>query len=153
MIGQQVKFMQVILDSSTKEEIIDKLIEERIRGIFYGNPIDFFEKDKAKLGFGTVFKDNYPNAMIHYAEVINRRNINIHNEGKVDRKYIRETGSTFRLGTKPKIDEAYLSSAILLLSGIAATSTKLVLERVFASTKHHKFIGSSYRRFVKDYKS
>jgi hypothetical protein len=152
VIGQQVKLMQVIMDSATKEEILDKLIEEKLRGIFYGNPIDFFEKDKGKLGFGTTFKDTYSKALTHYAEVINRRNINIHNQGMVDRKYIRETGSTLKLGTKPRIDETYLKNAIMLLLGMAGMATKLVLERTLAATYYHKFIHSAYKRFEKDYK-
>lgn len=152
VIGQQVKLMQVIMESTSKEEIIDKLIEEKIRGIFYGNPIDFFEKDKGKLGFGTTFKDTYPKAIIHYAEVINRRNINIHNQGMVDRKYIRETGSSLKLGTKPRIDADYLKSAILLMIGMAGLATQLVLTRTLAATHYHKFISSACKRFDADYK-
>ena len=151
VVGQQVKLMQVIMESQTREEIIEKLIEEKLRGIFYGNPIDFFEKDKGKLGFGSTFKDIYPKALTHYAEVINRRNINIHNQGKIDRKYLRETGLNLKLGTKPRIDESYLKSAILLLLGISGTATKLVLTRTFAATFYHKFIASTCKRFDRDY--
>lgn len=151
-IGQQIKLMQVIFDSQDKSEMFDKIIEEKLRGIFYGNPIDFFEKDKAKLGFGSTFKDKYPKALIQYAEIVNRRNINIHNEGRVDRKYIRETSSTLRLGSKPEIDKVYLKTSIMLLLGLASTATKLVLENTLTATKYHKFIVSSYKRFDKDYK-
>lgn len=144
--------MQTIIDSSSKDEILDILIEEKLRGIFYGNPIDFFEKDKGKLGFGSTFKDIYSKALTHYSEVINRRNINIHNQGMVDRRYIRETGSTLKLGTKPQIDEAYLRSAILLLLGIAATATHLVLEKTLSETYYHKFILSACREFDRRYR-
>jgi len=151
-IGQQIKLMQVIFDSTDKTEMIDKIIEEKIRGIFYGNPIDFFEKDKAKLGFDNIFKDKYPNALQQYAEIINRRNINIHNDGCVDRKYIRETGSTFRLGSKPIVDKVYLKPSIMLLLGLSSVSTKIVLEKVLSATKCHKFIISGFNRFDNDYK-
>ena len=40
------KVINVILQSQNKEEIIDRLIEEKVRGIFYGNPVNFFLKDK-----------------------------------------------------------------------------------------------------------
>ncbi|MDP3180336.1 MAG: hypothetical protein Q8M67_00790, partial [Bacteroidota bacterium] len=151
-IGQQIKLMQVIFDSQDKSEMFDKIIEEKLRGIFYGNPIDFFEKDKAKLGFENLFKDKYPNALKQYAEITNRRNINIHNEGRVDRKYIRETGSSLKLDSKPEIDKAYLKSSIMLLLGLSSTATKIVLEKTLTATKYHKFITSSYKRFDNDYK-
>lgn len=152
VIGQQVKIMQVIFDSDNKAEMIDKLIEEKLRGIFYGNPIDFFEKDKGKLGFGNLFASKYAKALVEYAEIINRRNINIHNQGMIDRKYIRETKSTLKLGTKPKIDEPYLKNAIMLLLGMAGMSTKLVLENLLNADKYHKFIKSAAKRFDNDYK-
>lgn len=151
-IGQQIKLMQIIFDSQDKNEMFDKIIEEKLRGIFYGNPIDFFEKDKAKLGFENTFKEMYPKAMMKYAEVLNRRNINIHNEGKVDRKYIRETKSSLKLGSKPPIEKEYLRSSIMLMLGLSSTSTKIVLEKILTSTKYHKFITSGYKRFDTDYK-
>jgi hypothetical protein len=30
-------------------------MEEKLRGIFYGNPIEFFRKDKVQLGFENTF--------------------------------------------------------------------------------------------------
>ena len=151
-IGQQIKLMQVIFESVDKNEMIDKLIEEKIRGIFYGNPIDFFEKDKAKLGFETIFKDKYDKALIKYGELINRRNINIHNEGRVDRKYLRETRSSIKLGIKLPVEKHYLKSSLMLLLGLASTASKIVLENTLKATKIHKFINSGYRRFDIDYK-
>ncbi len=52
--------------SRYKEEIIEKLAEEKVRSILYGNPLDIFEKDKAKLGFGTFFKDLYQDKLIQF---------------------------------------------------------------------------------------
>jgi hypothetical protein len=151
-IGQQIKLLQVIFDSQDKIEMLDKIIEEKIRGIFYGNPLDFFEKDKAKLGFENIFKDKYPKALIQYTEIVSRRNINIHNEGRIDRKYLRETELSLKLGTKPIIDKFYLKPSILLLLGLSSTSAKIVLEKTLAAAKIHKFIVSAHRRFDKDYK-
>lgn len=150
--GQQLKLMQVIFDSRSKTEMINKIIEEKVRGIFYGNPIDFFEKDKAKFGFGNTFKDKYPSALIQYAEIINRRNINVHNEGKVDRKYIRETGSMLKLGSKPKIDKTYLKSSVILLLDISSISTKFVLEKALSATHLNRHIVSGFKRFDNIYK-
>ena len=151
-IGQQVKLMQIIFDSVDKTEMLDKIIEEKIRGIFYGNPIDFFEKDKAQLGFDSVFKVKYSKALEQYAEIINRRNINIHNDGRVDRKYIRETKNVLKLGTKLVVDKAYLRSSIMLLLGLSSISTKIVLENILNVNKCHSSIISGFNRFANDYK-
>ena len=56
---QQSKLLKIIINSNDKTEIIGRIAEEKIRGIFYGNPIDFFEKDKAKIGLNNYFKDNF----------------------------------------------------------------------------------------------
>ena len=37
------KLFNLIVKSEDKQEIIDNLIEEKIRNIFYGNPVDVFE--------------------------------------------------------------------------------------------------------------
>ena len=152
-IGQQVKLMSTIMESDSKEEMIDKLIEEKIRGIFYGKPTDFFEKDKAKIGLGSVFKEDYSNALSKYLEITGRRNIWIHNSGKVDRKYKRENpSSTDNLGSKLNIDRVYLKESIILLKDISGMTTKLVMTNNFGATKFHKFLNSSINQFEKKFK-
>lgn len=151
VIGQQIKLTQLIFESQTKEEMIDKMIEEKVRGIFYGNPVDFFEKDKAKIGLDTMFKTSFSKAISKYSEVVNRRNIIIHNESKVDRKYIRETKSALRLGSKPAIDKIYLKNSINLLIGLSAASVVAVL-KTQGATKFHKFLLSAEKRFCDDYR-
>jgi hypothetical protein len=42
---RQQKLIDVIFESSDRHEMIHKLVEEKVRGIFYGNPIDLFAKD------------------------------------------------------------------------------------------------------------
>lgn len=151
-IGQQIKLLQTILESTDKNEIIDKLIEEKMRGIFYGNPVDFFEKDKAKAGFNSYFKDNHKNALKQFAEIVARRNIYVHNNGKVDRKYLREVeGSTLKLGSTLPLTKDYLKQTIILLKDISGMTTKLILENVFHATHYHKFINSSANQFVRKF--
>ncbi|CAM4196082.1 hypothetical protein WDU86_00160 [Klebsiella pneumoniae] len=125
------KLLKLMLSSSNKEEIIERLVEEKIRGIFYGNPLDVFEKDKAKLEFGTFFKDNYSSEINKFKEIIAARNVVAHNNGKIDRKYLREVNSTATLGEKIKIDREFIKNSVYILSLLAAQSARLVVERIY----------------------
>ena len=61
---EEQKYINFIMDSDTKEEMISKIIEEKLRSIFYGNPLDIFEKDKVQLSFGKYFTDNYQHVFL-----------------------------------------------------------------------------------------
>ncbi|MEI2739271.1 MAG: hypothetical protein V9F01_10830 [Chitinophagaceae bacterium] len=128
----QLKLTQLIVNSIDKAEMIEKLIEEKIRGIFYGNPVDFFTKDKAQIGINDFIKNNCVKGTAEYAEIIARRNIIVHNDSNVDSKYIKEvTGTTLTAGQKPLTDKPYLRKSIITLRGAAALSTKLCLENIY----------------------
>lgn len=114
--------------------MLEKVIEERVRGIFYGAPSEFFLKDKAKLKFGDHFSTNCAEAVNKFVELCARRNVLIHNDGRVDRKYLREApGSKFKLRETVSVHEPYLRGALLTLRGLCATTGVLVCER--ASTR------------------
>lgn len=143
---QQTKLLRIIVDSNDKNEIISRIAEEKIRGIFYGNPVDFFEKDKAKIGLNTHFKDTYNLALHKYKEIIARRNVLAHNNGKVDRKYLREVDNPmFNLGDKIVIDKVYLKESIFLLHGLST----IVVERVIKNNYGAKKIKEQYNNYIK----
>lgn len=123
--------LELVLKANDKEDIVNKLVEEKIRSIFYGNPLDIFEKDKAHLGLGSYFKDNHSNDLKTYRKIIAIRNIIAHNNGKVDSKYIREVDSTVALGRKVVIDREFLKETIYLLSMLATQLTRLVIENIY----------------------
>jgi hypothetical protein len=128
----QLKLTQLIVNSVDKTEMIEKLIEEKIRGIFYGNPVDFFTKDKAQIGINDFIKNNCVKGIAEYSEIIARRNIIIHNDNKVDSKYIKEVvGTAFTVGQKPTTDKPYLRKSIITLRGASALATKLCLENIY----------------------
>lgn len=145
------KVIDVILKSEDKGEILERLIEEKVRGIFYGNPVDFFLKDKKlKLQFGSLFKDNHTRNIEIYSEIIARRNIHAHNGGRVDRKYLRETGdNSVSIGNKIKITEEYLQESIQILRGLAAVAAYSVSERVFSAPPPRGRLFHVYRDFEK----
>jgi hypothetical protein len=133
---QQAKLLEIIINSEDKNEIISKIAEEKIRGIFYGNPIDFFEKDKAKIGLGNHFKDNYKSALKLYSEIIARRNIIAHNDSRVDRKYLREVNdSAFSLGERVSISKDYIKEWIFILHSFAAITVEQVVKNNYGGAK------------------
>lgn len=151
---QKEKLIKIIIDSDDKDEMISKIAEEKIRGIFYGKPSDFFTKDKAKIGIDKNFESVYKLAIEEYQEIIARRNIYTHNNGKVDRKYLREVqNTTFTLGQKPLIDKNYLKRSIHLLQGLASIVTMQSLKANYPVVGMNKNINKYVLRFDKEWKN
>ena len=126
------KLLDVIIDSANRDEMIQKLIEEKIRGLFYGNPSDLFERDKANIGFNKHFREKQASLVSAFQEITARRNIIMHNDGRVDRKYLSEVpGSVLKLGDSVYIDDAYLREALLVIKELAASSAQLVTTNVY----------------------
>lgn len=147
------KVVDVILQSEDKSEMLDRLIEEKIRGIFYGNPVDFFLKDKKlKLQFGTLFKENHSTNIQLYSEIVARRNIYAHNGGRADRKYLRESsGQSVKLGSKVSISSTYLKESIQILRGLAAVAAYTVCKKVFVSPPPRGRLYHVYNEFESQY--
>lgn len=123
---RELKLMNVILDSFDKEEMLAKITEEKIRSLFYGNPLDFFKKDTAKLGLKKFFSSNHQSTLDKFTEIIARRNIYVHNDGRVDRKYHREVkNSTYSLGNKAIISDTYLRESLMILKGLGVLVANL----------------------------
>ena len=136
-IDRQYKLLDTILAKATKEEIVASLIEEKVRGIFYGNPIDYFTKDKkTKLGFGNYFEKNHSLNLKYFAEITARRNLFAHNRGRVDAKYLREVENpTLKAGQKAVIEKEYLRHTIIILRGLASVAAMLVNTNIFKHCK------------------
>jgi hypothetical protein len=150
---QQSKLLKIIVDSSDKTEIIRRIAEEKIRGIFYGNPADFFEKDKAKIGLNNYFRDNYKLAIEQYKEVIARRNILTHNNGHVDRKYMREVkNTTYVLDEKVLVTKDYLKESIFLLHGLSTIVLEQVIKNNYGAIALKERFDNYIKIFDKKYK-
>jgi hypothetical protein len=142
------KLVRLILESNDHSEIIDKLVEEKIRGIFYGNPIDVFLKDKAKMEFGTYFKDTHSSEINKFKKIVAIRNLIAHNNGRVDRKYVREADGKAVLGRMIEIDRQFLKDSIFVLSLLAAHATRLVVEKIYKEKPGGR-LGSAIQQFAK----
>ncbi|MDX9677003.1 hypothetical protein [Pseudomonas zeae] len=127
---EEIKLISLILDSADKSEIMERIIEEKVRGIFYGSPVDFFVKSKSKLRFNKYFETMCQQQLEQYSEITARRNIIAHNSGKVDRKYLREVKNpVYKLGQTVPITNIYLQESIQLLHGLATKVTEIVSVR------------------------
>jgi len=131
-VSSEIKLTKLIVSSANRDEMINALVEEKVRSIFYGKPVEFFEKDKAKIGINSYFKSQSQKALTEFTEIIATRNIIIHNNGNVDSKYLREVkNSTYSKGNKIKVDKEFIRNSIIVLRGLSATTTKLVLENTY----------------------
>ncbi len=125
------KILKTVIQSNNKDEILTKIIEDRVRSLFYENPSDFFLKNKTKLEFGDFFKKKLK-AINQYIELTARRNIIVHNGGKIDRKYLREVeNSEFTLNENAEISADYLRNSIILLEGLGAATSVQVLNNIY----------------------
>jgi type I site-specific restriction endonuclease len=79
----------------------------------------------------------------------------IHNDGKVDSKYIREVENPqYSKGQKPKIDKDYIKHTVIVLRGLAALSTKLVLQNTYkqnVSDKRVSKMAKTLDEYVNNY--
>lgn len=140
------KLLRLVLEVDDRDEIIDRLVEEKVRGIFYGNPIDVFMKDKARMGFDTYFKDTHQAEIGKYKIIVAARNLVAHNNGKIDRKFIREADSSAVQGKKFVITREFLKESTFILSLLAAHATRLVIENVYKG-KPAGNLGSALAKF------
>lgn len=141
--GENLKLARVVISSRDKDEIVERMAEEKIRSIFYGNPVNIFLKDSAKLDIGTIFSDRYRTIIDEYAEITARRNIIVHNSGRVDRKYLREvSGSKYQMGNKALVTDPYLRKSLSVLEGIAAVTAEAVVENVYKGQSRGKLAES-----------
>jgi hypothetical protein len=141
--SENCKLSQIVISSSDRDEIIKRMIEEKIRSIFYGNPVNIFVKDTAKLELGAAFSSKHSAIIREYGEITARRNIIVHNSGRVDRKYLRETsGSPYCLGNKALVNDSYLRRVLSVLEGIAAVTADTVVKNIYNGTARGKLAES-----------
>jgi hypothetical protein len=144
---QDVKLLRMIIESEDKDELMSRIAEEKIRNIFYGNPLDFYLKDKAKLEFGDYFRVNYKAEIEQLQEILSRRNIIIHNGGRIDRKYLREVRNTeFKLNKMVSITPEYLRESVELLERLAGAAAALVLKNIYKQNAK-SILGKSWDSF------
>ncbi|MCK5871882.1 MAG: hypothetical protein KAG26_03565 [Methylococcales bacterium] len=108
--------LELLLDSESKQEVIEKYIEQKLIGVFYGNPSDAFvryknnnqPKDgKLNLDTGSYLHHQCENELKFYVEMTKRRNVIVHNEGIINRRYLKEVphDSIHKLQLNDKVEK------------------------------------------------
>lgn len=109
-----------VFESADRDEIIERIIDDRVRSLTYGNGADLLVKDRARLGLGTHFRNGHDTALDSYAEVLGRRNVIVHSAGRIDRAYLaRHPDSSLKLGSKVAVSDGYLGAALGVLRQLA----------------------------------
>ncbi len=148
---REIKLMNIILDSDDKEQIIEKIIEEKIRKMLYGNPLDFFIKDKARLHLEEYFETNRIE-LNSYIEINARRNIFIHNKGRVDSKYLSEVEkvmtTSYTKNQVAKLDIEYIKKTINTLKILASIVTVIVFQKTYKDYDKSTQIQKEYKKRV-----
>jgi len=148
------KIIDVILKSDDKEEMIDRLVEEKVRNIFYGNASLFFLKDRARLGFKDYFFSHHQVATANYMEILAYRNALIHSDSRVDRKFLKEApNSKLLLGQKIKITSAFLAKSLITLRGLSANATFLVLQNSLGVTPFNRKLLAIRKSFNQEHET
>ncbi len=113
--------LELLLESDSKQEAIEKYIEQKLIAIFYGDPSHVFvkygKKGDVKDGALKLETGNYLNNKCHdelklYVEMTKRRNVIVHNAGIINSRYINEVPVNYpnklQLDHKVKVDRGYL---------------------------------------------
>ena len=144
------KLTQLIYKKNNIEDIISSIIEEKNRKIFYGNPVDIFKKDPCKFEYKDFFINNYSKELGYFSQIIATRNIIIHNNSKIDSKYLKETkNNTLKEKQHIDISSEYLRETILLLIGLVSELTKNYLETNFNNSYHSGLVERRVKNFRK----
>lgn len=139
------KIIDIIIESNDKKEILERLIEEKIRGIFYGNIANVFIKDELHLELKDTFKEENAALIETLKEIIARRNIYVHNDGRVDSKYLRETKrKDIKLNAVLQTDAIYLRDAILVMNEIAKLTTIAIIQNIYKGVAKGKQLCATY---------
>lgn len=118
--SQMSRVIEWIFDSADRDEIIDRVIEDRIRSLSYGSGAELLKKDRAKLGIKAHFETGHEAVLDRYSEVLARRNLVVHSAGRVDRAYLhRHPNAGLLHRARVPVSEEYLAEALTVLRQLA----------------------------------
>jgi uncharacterized protein YutE (UPF0331/DUF86 family) len=110
--GEQVK-LEYVLQFDTMSDFLNDLIDRKVTSLSYGGFLDIEKWCVEKLGLSLLKDAEQRDSLI---ELIETRNIFVHNRGKIGEKYLRNVSNTnFVLGQERLIDLDYLIHTITLL--------------------------------------
>jgi hypothetical protein len=128
--GEKKLDISVVMDSASREEIIERLIEDKVASTLYGSPAEYLE------ALSQVISTPIPSPVAGlFAEVKATRDIVVHAQGVANGTYVKKAGQYARVepGVVVPVDHAYLRHA-------TAAARKLV--QFVAQAVQDKFAGA-----------
>lgn len=114
--NEQVK-VEYVLQFNSMSELITDLVDRKVTALSYGGFVEMERWCNEKLKVPIVTDDAERDALI---ELIETRNVFVHNRGRIGEKYIRSVKqTTFVKGDERLIDLDYFVHAITILGGAA----------------------------------
>lgn len=127
----ETKYLGVILKYDNKEEMIEKIAEEKVRNLMYASMREILVKDRGKLEIGDLFSKD-KKLINEFVELCARRNLFVHNEGRVNKIYLDSVPwSSLKIGEMIKLDKEYISSGIKIVEKISKKMTVHVLKKFY----------------------
>jgi len=118
--------IDMILEAKSKKQLLSRLINKQMQGIFYGAPTRYFEYIEAVLNIKlpTDLKNQF-------VEIKATRDVIVHNSGKANETYLEKAGKLARAANREKlpVTAEYFSSTIAGLKKLVIVLYKQVLDK------------------------
>ncbi|MGB5941122.1 MAG: hypothetical protein WBG81_16975 [Rhodanobacter sp.] len=129
--GEKKIDLGIVLESTSRDEIISRLVETRIASTLYGSPGDY-------LGIvGEVVSVPMPSSLAgQFSEVKATRDLIVHAQGIANSVYIRKSGEYARVesGLLASVDQPYLRHAVAVARQLTSFLAKAVQDK-FGETR------------------
>ena len=121
--------LEMLINASSKEEVIDKVILNKIITLFYASPKDYFNKLKAYLEI-KIDEDLF----YSFIEMKATRDLIVHNDSRVNQVYVEKCGSYARTKNTKQIipcNKTYYESCVSVL--------KRLIKSIYEQTAKKQF--------------
>jgi len=118
--------LDIILDAKSKEQLLARLINKQMQGIFYGAPHRYFEYIEAVLNINLSAE-----LKKHFVEIKATRDVIVHNNGIANETYLEKTAELARAKNSEKlvVNLDYFSSTISRLKKLIVVVYTQVLAK------------------------
>jgi hypothetical protein len=116
-LGRKTVAVRTVLETATRDELLDEIVRRELLEIAYGKPADWFEYIRSRMGVPAPTDADIG----RIAEAKAARDVLMHNRGVVNRLYVAKSGTHARYaeGEVLHLPEPYLSGVLRLLTAVA----------------------------------
>ena len=118
--------LDIILEAKSKEQLLSRLINKQMQGVFYGAPTRYFEYIEAVLNI-----DLPADLKKQFVEVKATRDVIVHNSGRANETYLEKAAELARVKNNEKlpVNSEYFSSTISHFKRLIVEFYKQVLAK------------------------